>query len=208
MNFCDLSNDELWLVIRLYFFALAPILLSFYYLKQKNISTATAFTLLVSFFIAAIGWEIWITYGLWDGLSVNERRSEALNCAVPQNLNWILNSLGDLFVVWIGLFLLKIWFKNSDSHLRKWNWTAFIILFSWFLLQNIYVEAFFYNQQLGSNGDLSWAPLNPMGSYYNPILFKIMERPITFQTQSTWILMSPTVYWLIIYFNNKFINSK
>ena len=90
MNFCDLSNDELWLVIRLYFFALAPILLSFYYLKQKNISTATAFTLLVSFFIAAIGWEIWITYGLWDGLSVNQRRSEALNCAVPQNLNWIL----------------------------------------------------------------------------------------------------------------------
>ncbi|MDA9593848.1 hypothetical protein N9R69_01700, partial [Flavobacteriaceae bacterium] len=107
-----------------------------------------------------------------------------------------------------GLFLLKIWFKNSNYHLRKWNWTAFIILFSWFLLQNIYVEAFFYNQQLGSNGDLSWAPLNPLGSYYNPILFKIMERPITFQTQSTWFLMSPIVYWLLIYFNNKFTVSK
>ena len=49
-------------------------------------------------------------------------------------LNWILNSLGDLLIVWIGLFLLKIWFKNSNSHLRKWNWTAFIILFSIMLI--------------------------------------------------------------------------
>ena len=86
------------------------------------------------------------------------------------------------------------------------NWYAFTILFFWFMLQNIYVEAFFYHLQLGNNGDLSWAPLNPLGSYYNPILFKIFERPITFQTQSTWLLMSPIIYYLAIYLNNKYDN--
>ena len=203
MNFCDLNDNELWLVIRLYFFAITPVLLSLYYWKKKKISISTALTLVYSFIIAAIGWEIWITYGLSGGLPVGERRSEMLNCAIPQNLNWVLNSLGDVLVVWIGLFLIKRIFKNSISPLKKWNWYAFTILFFWFILQNIYVEAFFYHLQLGNNGDLSWAPLNPLGSYYNPILFKIFERPITFQTQSTWILMSPIIYFLAIYLNNK-----
>ena len=45
MNFCDLNDNELWLVIRLYFFALTPILLSIYYWKQKKVSTPTALTL-------------------------------------------------------------------------------------------------------------------------------------------------------------------
>ena len=206
MNFCDLNDNELWLVIRLYFFALTPILLSIYYWKQKKVSTPTALTLFYSFIIAAVGWEIWITYGLSGGLPVSERRSEMLNCAIPQNLNWVLNSLGDVLVVWIGIFIIKRLFKNSISPLKKWNWYAFTILFFWFMLQNIYVEAFFYHLQLGNNGDLSWAPLNPLGSYYNPVLFKIFERPITFQTQSTGLLMSPIIYYLAIYLNNKYDN--
>ena len=204
MNFCDLNDNELWLVIRLYFFALAPILLSLYYWRQKKVSPSTALTLFYSFIIAAVGWEIWITYGLSGGLPVSERRSEMLNCAIPQNLNWILNSLGDVLVVWIGLFLIKRIFKDSVSPLKKWNWYAFIILSFWFISQNIYVEAFFYHLQLGNNGDLSWAPLNPLGSYYNPVLFTILDRPITFQSQSTWVLMSPIIYYLAIYLNNKY----
>ena len=204
MNLCNLSGNELWLVVRLYFFALTPIFLFLYYWKQKKVSIGTALTLLFSFIIAALGWEIWITFGIWDGLPVSDRRSEMLNCAIPQNLNWVLNSLGDVLVVWIGLFLIKITFRNSFSPLKKWNWYAFSLLFIWFILQNIYVEAFFYHLQLGNNGDLSWAPLNPLGSYYNPVLFKIFERPITFQTQSTWILMSPIIYYFAIYFNNKY----
>ncbi len=203
MNFCELKDEEIWLVTRLYFFVFASALVSIYYFKKKS-KKATSLTLFYSFIIAASGWEIWMTYGLWDGLSVNSRRTEALNCAIPQNLNWIFNSMGDLLVVWIGLMLLKFWFKNSKAYLYKWNWTAFLILFFWFVSQNIYVETFFYYQQLGSNGDLSWAPLNPLGSYYNPVLFTIIDRPVTFQTQSTWFLMSPIIYSLIIYLNNKY----
>ena len=201
---CNLNGEELWLAVRLYFFALAPIVIAFYHLTKRKVSISIALTLLLSFFIAAIGWEIWITYGIYDGLSVSERRSEMLNCAIPQDINWILNSLGDVLVIWIGLFLLKRIFKKSVSPLKKWRWSAFTILFCWFIFQNIYVEAFFYHLQLGNNGDLSWAPLNPLGSYYNPILFTIFDRPITLQTQSTWIIMTPIIYYSAIYFNNKY----
>jgi len=203
MNLCNLSSDELWIATRLYFFAISPICLSIYYLKNKKVSISIALTLCFSFLIAAIGWEIWINYGLSGGLPVSERRSEMLNCAIPQDINWLLNSLGDVLIVWVGLFLIKKLFK-AKSPLKKWNWSAFVVLFIWFIGQNIYVEAFFYHLQLGNNGDLSWAPFNPLGSYYNPILFEIMNRPITFQSQSTWVLMSPVVYYIAIYFNNKF----
>ena len=69
--------------------------------------------------------------------------------------------------------------------------------------QNIYVEAYFYHMQLGLNGDLSWAPLQPLGSWYNPVLFKISENPITFQSQSSWVIMTPIIYCLSIYFYKK-----
>ena len=64
-------------------------------------------------------------------------------------------------------------------------------------------EAYFYHMQLGLNGDLSWAPLQPLGSWYNPVLFKISENPITFQSQSSWVIMTPIIYCLSIYFYKK-----
>ena len=57
--------------------------------------------------------------------------------------------------------------------------------------------------QLGANGDLSWAPLQPLGSWFNPTIFKIAGRSITFQAQSSWILMTPIVYLISIYFYKK-----
>lgn len=80
---------------------------------------------------------------------------------------------------------------------------AFVIFLMWFIIQNIYVEAFFYNLQLGSNGDLSWAPLHPLGSWINPTIFKIADRSITLQSQTSWILMTPIIYLISIYFNTR-----
>jgi hypothetical protein len=45
-----------------------------------------------------------------------------------------------------------------------------------------------------------------LGSYYNPTLFEIYGRPVTFQSQLTWVLMTPIVYLLAIYLNNKSTN--
>ncbi len=199
-SFCNLNAFEFWLVIRLYLAASIPLIIATYYILKNKISYATSRVLMWCFFIVAIGWEIWLTYGLAGGLPVDERRSTALSCAIPQNFNWLLNSLADIFIIWIGLFLVKTFYRNKQSPFISWKWGAFFILFIWFLAQNIYVEAFFYHLQLGSNGDLSWAPLQPFGSWFNPVLFKISGNPITFQSQSSWIFMTPIVYYMAIHF--------
>ena len=98
-------------------------------------------------------------------------------------------------------------FNKTIDPLKKWNWSVFLVLLIWFVAQNIYVEAFIYHLQLGSSGDLSWGPLMPLGSYFNPTLFEILGRPVTFQSQSTWLLMTPIIYFLAIYLNNKNTNS-
>ena len=201
LNFCDLNNFEYWLVIRLYFAATLPIFLAIYYFINKKVSYSTAYTLICAFFIVALGWEIWLTYGLYGGLPVDERRSAMLTCAIPVNINWLLNSLADVLIVWIGLFFVKTYYRNKISPFIKWKWGAFFILLTWFIIQNVYIEAFFYHLQLGSNGDLSWAPLMPLGSWYNPTVFTIGGNPITFQSQSSWIIMTPIIYFLSIYYN-------
>ena len=203
LSSCDLNSFELWLVIRLYIAASIPLILAIYYILKNKVSYRNSKVLIWSFIIVAIGWEIWLTYGLAGGLPVDARRSIALSCAIPQNLNWLLNSLADVLIVWIGLFLVKIFYKKIKSPFISWKWGAFLILFVWFVAQNIYVEAFFYHLQLGSIGDLSWAPLQPLGSWYNPTLFQIGGNPITFQSQSSWVIMTPIVYYLLIYFNRK-----
>tara|TARA_B100000401_G_scaffold190059_1_gene127940 strand:- start:924 stop:1556 length:633 start_codon:yes stop_codon:yes gene_type:complete len=203
LSFCDLNSFELWLVIRLYIAASIPLILAIYYILKNKVSYRNSKVLIWSFIIVAIGWEIWLTYGLAGGLPVDARRSIALSCAIPQNLNWLLNSLADVLIVWIGLFLVKTLYKKIKSPFISWKWGAFLILFVWFVAQNIYVEAFFYHLQLGSIGDLSWAPLQPLGSWYNPTLFQIGGNPITFQSQSSWVIMTPIVYYLLIYFNRK-----
>ena len=203
LSSCDLNSFELWLVIRLYIAASIPLILAIYYILKNKVSYRNSKVLIWSFIIVAIGWEIWLTYGLAGGLPVDARRSIALSCAIPQNLNWLLNSLADVLIVWIGLFLVKSFYKKIKSPFISWKWGAFLILFVWFVAQNIYVEAFFYHLQLGSIGDLSWAPLQPLGSWYNPTLFQIGGNPITFQSQSSWVIMTPIVYYLLIYFNKK-----
>ena len=205
-NYCGLNNFEYWIVLRLYVAATIPLILAIYYITNNKVSSATSRVLMWCFFIVAIGWEIWLTYGLAGGLPVDERRSAALSCAIPQNFNWLLNSLADVLIIWIGIFLVKVLYKNKPSPFLSWKWGAFFILFTWFMAQNIYVEAFFYHLQLGSNGDLSWAPLQPFGSWFNPVLFKISGNPITFQSQSSWMLMTPIVYYMSIYL--KTINFK
>jgi|TARA_B110000238_G_scaffold197184_1_gene239296 hypothetical protein len=204
---CVLNSKEFWLVIRLYLIAAITLFLSIYHLLfTKKFSRSVFLTLLSSFLLAIFGWELWLTYGLAGGLPVDLRRSAALSCAIPINLNWVINSLGDVLVVWIGLFLVKFAYRNNDSPFAKWKWGAFFIFLSWFIIQNIYVEAFIYNLQLGSNGDLSWAPLLPLGSWFNPVLFKIAGNPITFQAQTCWLIMTPIVYCVSIFFHSKHEN--
>ena len=70
------------------------------------------------------------------------------------------------------------------------------------LCQNIIVEMYLYHDQLSIGKHLSWAPLSPMGQWFNPILFEYNNRTIFLQNQVPWILTAPLFYAFIIYVSN------
>jgi len=183
-----------------YISALLPaIIISVLYMFNK-IPDWVIVVFLISFLLCALGWEIWFTYGLVGGQNVGDRRPEALNRAIPQNINWLLNSLGDsVSICSVGLLLVWFFYDFDTIPFESWRWGAFVILFIWFVGQNIYVELIVYHDQLNDNEtSLSWAPLSPAGPWWNPTLFKIGGKSVKFQTQIPWILMTPIFYWLVI----------
>ena len=50
------------------------------------------------------------------------------------------------------------------------------------------VEMFLYHDQLEVGKQLSWAPLSPLGSLWNPVLFAFQDRTITLQGQIPWVI--------------------
>ena len=200
---CGLESIEWRRVVIVYSVASAPIIFSLYLFFFSNFKRWILYTVISSFFIAIFGWEIWLNFGLVDGQHVDLRRSEALGCAIPYQINWLTNSLGDVSVVWFGIILLDYFYKKSNAQFEKFLWSAFFILLTWFLAQNIWVEVILYFGQVGGDTRLSWAPLMPLGPWFNPILFSFGEREISFQGQSPWIIVTPIYYYLMIYFYKK-----
>jgi hypothetical protein len=154
---------------------------------------------LATFVVCALGWEIWLTYGLVDGLDVSSRRPEALNNAIPMHINWILNSLGDAAGVGlVGVLLVWLCYGKSSRAFEQWHWGAFTIFLLWFIGQNLLVELFVYQDQLAEGFRLSWAPLIPTGPWYNPTLLDLNGSTVQLQTQLPWLLMTPIFYLLLI----------
>ena len=196
---CGLDLYEARRVSVVYSAASAPLILSAYLILKNKMERWLSLTLISSFVIAALGWEVWINYGLLNGEEVNLRRSEALSCAIPMNINWIVNSLGDTGIVWFGILLVGWIFRNKESF-KKFYWSVFLLLFAWFMFQNILVEIVIYHHQVGGNALLSWAPMMPLGSWFNPKLQVVGDRTVALQTQSAWIIGSFVFYYLSIYF--------
>ena len=153
----------------------------------------------VSFVVCALGWEIWLTYGLVDGLDVDSRRPMALSAAIPIHINWVLNSLGDASAIGLtGVLLVWLFYGRSDEAFKQWRWGAFGVLLVWFVGQNLLVELTIYQEQLAEGLRLSWAPLIPTGPWFNPVVFEIGGRTAQLQTQLPWLLMTPIYYFLLI----------
>ena len=123
---------------------------------------------------------------------------------MPIHFNWFLNSLADSGTICLGgLFLALKISKNNTKILYKWNWNFFFVLLIVFIAQNLFVEMYLYHDQLSIGKLLSWAPLSPLGSQFNPTLFKLSDRTISLQSQMPWIIMTPLFYRYLIYFLNK-----
>ena len=199
-----MSLDELRIIIVVYISALAPILIMLGLYRKDQLPRSIIKIYLSTFLVCALGWELWFTYGLYAGDPVDLRRSEILNLYIPKNINWLMNSLADAGTISLGGILItgKI-LGLGRAVFNRWNLAAFIILLAWCIGQNILVEMFLYFDQLSVGKDLSWAPLAPTGPWLNPILFQFNDRTITLHGQIPWLLMTPILYMITMYFGRK-----
>jgi hypothetical protein len=199
-----MSLDELRIIVVVYISALAPILIMIYLYRKDQLPRSIIKIYLSTFLVCALGWELWFTYGLYAGDPVDLRRSEILNLYIPKNINWLMNSLADAGTVSLGGILImgKI-LGLGRAVFNRWNLAAFISLLAWCIGQNILVEMFLYFDQLSVGKDLSWAPLAPTGPWLNPVLFQFNDRTITLHGQIPWLLMTPILYMITMYFGRK-----
>ncbi len=197
-----MSFEEARVIFIVYTCSIVPLFLVLFY--RKNFPKWVPTFYLGAFLTCALGWEIWMTYGLVDGDPVSLRRSEVLNTWLPQNINWILNSLGDAGAVCLGGLWLMWRYAGKDTKVfNSWDWGAFSVLMIWCVGQNILVEMFLYHDQLSVGKPLSWAPLIPSGPYFNPLLFEFNDRTVMLQTQIPWLILPPFLYIAVIKLSNK-----
>lgn len=198
-----MSFEEIRYIAVVYASSIIPILILIKY--RYELPKWVPAIYLGSFIVCALGWEIWFTYGLIDGESVIERRSNILNQWIPLHINWIVNSLADAGTVCLGgLWLIWVMGNKKNYIFNNWRWSSFFILTIWCIGQNIFVELFLYYDQLSEDKNLSWAPLIPTGNIFNPVLFEINGRSLMFQTQLPWIILPPLLYLTVIKLNKKF----
>ena len=197
-----MSFEEIRIICVVYTSVIFPLIIYFKY--KPILPTWVPVIYLGSFFACAIGWELWFTYGWIDGVSVDLRRTEALNFWLPRDINWLMNSLGDAGAVMLGgLWLMWRYAKKDHDIFNKWNWNAFAVLMIWCIGQNILVEMFLYHDQISEGKALSWAPLSPLGPYFNPLLFEFNDRSLMLQTQVPWLILPALIYATIIKINNR-----
>jgi hypothetical protein len=149
-----------------------------------------------AFLLCGFGWEFWWTYGWAGGESIAERRGAAMNAAIPPLANGLGNALGDAFgIALVGLGLARIF--CGKAAFDSWKWSVAAVLFIWFVGENILVELTVYQAQVGQGEMVSWAPLSPFASWWNPTV-QIQGRGIHLQNQLPWVLMTPLLYALAI----------
>ena len=194
----DLTTREVIRLVIVYSSATVPLLVILFLGIRKKLPFWIINLYFLSILICALGWETWFTFGWVDGADVNSRRGPALNTALPQSINWLMNSLADGAIALIGLLASWLAYGKKEQILQRWHWGAFFMMFTWFMAQNIFVETMIYHEQLSMGFQLSWAPLAPNGPYYNPVLFSLGDRTVSLQGQIPWLLMSPIFYWLAL----------
>ena len=131
----DLSPEELNTVFTVYSSALIPTLVILLLHLLGKLPRWVFILWVASFLFCALGWEIWLTYGIVDGLEVDSRRPAALSSAIPMHINWLLNSLADASAIGLlGVILVWLVYGRTDTAFKQWRWGGlrhFIYLVHW-----------------------------------------------------------------------------
>ena len=198
-----LTFEQIRLVVVVYCSALVPLILIPTLHIRKSIPAWVLPFYITMFIVCAFGWELWFNYGLVAGDSVTVRRVDILNQMLPMRINGLLNSLADAGAICCGSLLL-VWLAmgRRNSIYRQWDWGVFGLLLVIFIGQNILVEMFLYHDQLSEGKQLSWAPLSPLGPWFDPVLLEINDRTLRLSSQVPWLLLTPLVYLGLIKFLN------
>ena len=109
-----------------------------------------------------------------------------------------MNSIGDMGICFVGV--MCAWLaagRDNAKAFGRWHWGAFAAMTTWFIAQNVYVEAIVYQAQLAEGFDLSWAPLAPTGPYFNPAM-QLGDATLTLHGQIPWLIMPPLFYWVCL----------
>ena len=190
-----LTFEQMRVVIIVYSSALIPLLVIPWLHYRRTIPNWVLPVYIGTFVVCALGWELWFNYGIIAGDPVDARRVLGLTQRMPLHLNWLLNSLADAGAIGCGALLVSwLIFGRGPELFSRWRHSLFFCLLLLFLGQNILVEMFLYHDQLAVGKPLSWAPLSPLGPWWNPVLFEFQGRTITLQGQLPWLLMTPLFY--------------
>ena len=166
-----MANKILSSIIGILLFAFILLIVS------KKLPFWCLYVFIINFTLCLTLWEMWMSYGLVNGKSVEEREKNNNN-----TLNMVLMSLGDGLMGVLQIFVAyKICGKNAFT---KWNWKAFSIIFTIGIIQNLLVTALIY--QKINNQEISWAPLMPI--------------PATgiIQIQEPWIIQPFIIYAILL----------
>ena len=195
-----ISFEEIRVITVVYLAVFFPLII---YFKNKDKLPNWAPTFyIVGVVVCSLGWELWFSYGWISGDGVDLRRSESLNTWLPKDINWLMNSMGDAGTVLLGgTWLMWVIHKKDQIVFKEWKWSGFCVLLTWCVTQNILVEMFLYHDQLADGKPLSWAPMSPLGPYFNPILFEYNDRTIMLQSQMPWLILPWLFYRTLINLN-------
>ena len=196
-----ISFEEIRVITVVYLAVFLPLII---YFKNKDKLPNWAPTFyIVGVVVCSLGWELWFSYGWISGDGVDLRRSESLNTWLPKDINWLMNSMSDSGTVLLGgTWLMWVTHKKNQIVFKEWKWSGFCVLLTWCVTQNILVEMFLYHDQLAEDKLLSWAPLSPLGPYFNPVLFEYNDRTIMLQSQMPWLILPWFFYRTLINLNN------
>ena len=102
------------------------------------------------FFVCALGWEIWFTFGIIPpGASVSKRRCPTGNesgCTnnqqLPEEINWIVCALADAgCVCMVGILIVYVCSGREKSiAFTTLTWSGTFCVAIWFIGQNVLIE--------------------------------------------------------------------
>ena len=166
------SANSVFLTFNLLFLIILIALVSL-----KKLPLFVIYVYLINFVLCAITWEIFMSFGVIEGESVEQREEGSNNI-----FNMFMMSMADAIVGFIQIYVAyKIFGKKGFD---KWNWKVFGVIFGIGMFINILVTIVLKNRL--KDAKLSYAPFMPVQT--NPYV----------QNQEPWIIQPFVFYGIII----------